>query len=186
MHPSDDPFFSRLPTLSDAELLNYTQHYSRYKVDAVQAAIVELRTRGLHVSHDALSAIERYFTRKDAQRTRLCNCDPRWLLLLSYAIFTIGLLSAFFIYVTASPTPQHPLGYDPFASKKYVRDLELYGGKINILAVEFRQWFERLWRGQNLSYTLAFLTIILSSIFWFIGSHSAPNLDTHAEKHNTP
>jgi len=186
MNPSDDTFYSRLRTLSDAELFNYTQHYARYKVEAVQAAITELRTRGFHLSNDELSAIESYFTLKETQRTRLFNCDPRWLRLLSYAIFTIGILSAVFTYVTASPPPQHPLGYDPFASKKYLRDLELYGGKINILAVEFRQWLDRLWRGQNLSYTIAFITVILSYIFWFIGSHSVSNLDTHSEKHHAP
>ncbi|HEY5864689.1 MAG TPA: hypothetical protein VI542_03920, partial [Candidatus Tectomicrobia bacterium] len=54
------------------------------------------------------------------------------------------------------------LGYDPFTSKKYVRDLELYGGKITILAVEFRQWCARLWQGHNLAYTIACI------------SHSAP------------
>ena len=186
MHPSDDPFYARLSTLSDAELFNYIHHYSRYKVDAVHAALTELRTRGVHVSHDALSDIARYFTRQEAQRARLCNCDPRWLRWLSYAILTLGLCSAAVIYVTASPPPQHPLGYDPFASKKYVRDLELYGGKINILAVEFRQWLESLWQGQKLSYTIAFLTVILSYILWFIGSHSASSLDTHSEKQNVP
>ena len=186
MHPSDDPFYARLSTLSDAELFNYIHHYSRYKVDAVHAALAELRTRGVHVSNDALSDIARYFTRQDEQRTRLCTYDPRWLRWLSYAIFTLGLCSAVVIYVTTSPPPQHPLGYDPFASKKYVRDLELYGGKINILAVEFRQWLDSLWQGQNLSYTLAFLTVIFSYILWFIGSHSASSLDTHSEKQNVP
>jgi hypothetical protein len=186
MHPSDDPFYARLLTLPDAELFHYIQHYSRYKVDAVHAAIAELRTRGVPVSQDALSEIARYFMRQEAQRTQLCHCDPRWLRWLSYAIFTLGLGSAVLIYVTASPPPQYPLGYDPFASKKYLRELELYGGKINILAVECRQWFDRLWQGQNLSYTIAFLTVILSYIFWFIGSHSALNGDPHSEKQNIP
>ena len=186
MHPSDDPFYARIPALSDAELCNYTQHYARYKVEAVYAAIAELRTRGFHVSHDELSAIERYFTLKEHQRTRPCNLAPRQLRLLSYAILTLGIFSAVFLYVTASPPPQHPLGYDPFASKKYVRDLELYGGKINILAVEFRQWFDRLWRGQNLAYTIAFLTVLLASLLRFLGSHAASNLETHAEKHHAP
>ena len=186
MHPSDDAFYARLCTLSDAELFTYIHHYSRYKVDAVYAALAELRTRGVYVSHDALSEIERYFTRQEVQQTRLGNCDPRWLRWLSYAILTLGLGSAVFIYMTASPPPQHPLGYDPFASKKYVHDLELYGGKINVLAVEFRQWLESLGRGQHLAYTLAFLTVMLSYILWFISSHAASHIDTHAEKQNGP
>jgi len=186
MHPSDDPFYARLLTLSDVELCHYIQQYSRYKADAVHAAIAELRTRGVPVSNEALSEISRYFMRQEAQRRQLCHCDPRWLRWLSYAIFTLGICSAVLIYVTASPPPQYPLGYDPFASKKYLRDLELYGGKINILAVEFRQWFDRLWRGQNLSYTIACLTVIFSYILWFIGSHSTLNGDPHSEKQYVP
>src|SRR5262249_52852494 len=186
MHPSDDPIFSRIPTLSNAELFNYVHHYSHYKADAIQAALAELRTRGLPVSQDALSDIERYLTYQEQQRMRPFNLEPRQLRWLSYAILLIGLGSAVFLYATASPPPQHPLGYDPFASKKYMRDLELYGGKINILAVEFRQWFDRLWRGKHLAYTIAVLTVLLSSLLWRMGSHAASYLDTQAEKHDTP
>ena len=70
MHPSDDPFYARLPTLSDAELFNYTHNYSHYKVEAVQAAIAELHARGVYVSHDELSEIERYFTWKERELMR--------------------------------------------------------------------------------------------------------------------
>jgi hypothetical protein len=138
--------------------------------------------RGLHVSRDALSDIERYFSRQEHQLMRPCNLNPCHLRWLSYVICIIGLCSAMFIYVTASPPPLHPLGYDPFASKKYVRELELYGGKINLLAVEFRQWFAGLWRGQTLAYPIAFLTLVLSSLLWRMGSHTAAHLDTHTEK----
>ena len=186
MQPLDDLFYARLFTLSDAELFSYIHHYSRYKADAVHAALAELRTRGVYVSQDALSEIEEYFTRQEAQRTRLCTGDPRWLRWLSCAILTLGLGSAVFLYVTSSPPPHHPLGYDPFASKKYVRDLELYGGKLNVLAVECRQWLESLWRGKTLAYTLALLTVMLSSLVWFIGSHAASHVDPQAEKHKGP
>lgn len=144
MHPSDASFYARFLTLSDAELCNYVQHYSHYQVEAVYAAIAELRTRGLPVSHDALAEIEQYFTRQEQQLMRPFNLEPRQLRWLSYVICTLGIGTAIFLYVTASPTPHQPLGYDPFASKKYLRELEVYGGKINILAVEFRQWFASL------------------------------------------
>jgi hypothetical protein len=186
MPPSDEPFYARIPTLSDAELFTYIRHYSRYKVEAVHAAIAELRTRGLPVSHATLAEIDGYFMRQETQRTRLFPGDPRWLRWLSYAIFTLGLCSAVVIYVTADPPPQHPLGYDPFASKKYIRDLERFGGTINVLAVEFRQWFDRLWRGQHLAYPIAFLTVMLSALLWFIGSQAAAHRDTHAEQDHAP
>jgi len=182
MHPADDPLYSRLSTLSDAELFNYTHDYSHYKVEAVQAAIAELRRRGLYVSKDALSEIESYFTRQEHQLMRPFNLEPGQLRLLSYVILTMGLCIAIFIYVTAPPTPHQPLGYDPFDSKKYVHDLELYGGKINVLTVEFRQWLERLWRGKNLAYIIALLTIMLACLFWFLGVRLASYLETHVEK----
>jgi hypothetical protein len=186
MAPSDDPFYARLPTLSNAELFSYIHHYSLYKVEAVQAALAELHERGLYVSQDALADIERYCTRQEQQRMRPCNLAPRYLRWLAYAIVIIGLCSAVFLYATASPPPQHPLGYDPFDSKKYVRDLERYGGKINILAVEFRQWFASLWRGKPLAYIIALLTVLLASLLWRMGSLAAAHRDTQAEQHDAP
>jgi hypothetical protein len=186
MHPSDGPFYARLLTLSDAELCNYVHHYSHYQVDAVYAAIAELHTRGVPVSHDALAEIEQYFTRQEQQRMRPFNLAPRQLRWLSYAICILGICSAVFLYVTASPPPQYPLGYDPFTSKKYLHELERYGGKINILAVELHQWLASLWHGKPLAYTIACLTIMLSSFLWFLGSPSASYIDTHAEKPHTP
>jgi hypothetical protein len=123
MPPLDDAFYARMLTLSDAELFTYIHQYSRYKAEAVQAAIAELHARGVSLSPDDLSEIDRYFTRNDPPLTRPFLVALRHLRWLSYAILVLGLLSAVVLYVTASPLPQHPLGYDPFASKKYVRDL---------------------------------------------------------------
>src|SRR5215510_14199573 len=185
MNPSDDTFYARISTLSDSELFNYTKNYSHYKVEAVQAAIAELRTRGFPLSHDKLLEIEMYFAHKDEQITRPFHFDPRQLRFLSYAIFIIGILSSVFIYFKSYSAPQNPLGYNPLDSKKYLHDLELYGGKINVMAVEFLQWFDKLWQGKNLSYIIAFITVIISSIFWFIGSHPASHLDTNSGKQNS-
>jgi hypothetical protein len=181
MPPLDEAFYARMLTLSDAELFTYIHQYSRYKAEAVQAAIAELHARGVSLSPDDLSEIDRYFTRNDPPLTRSFLVTLRHLRWLSYAILVLGLLSAVVLYVTASPPPQHPLGYDPFASKKYVRDLEIYGGKINVIAVELRQSLHKLWQGKNLAYTIAFLTALVASLCWYIGSHAASHLDTHAE-----
>jgi hypothetical protein len=186
MPPSDAPFYARLLTLSNAELFNYIHHYSDYKVDAVHAALAEVHTRGLYVSEALLSDIERYCKCQEQQRMRPFNRDPRHLRWLAYAIVFIGLGSAVFLYATTSPPPQYPLGYDPFASKKYVRELEVYGGKINIVAVEFRQWCASLWRGKPLAYTIALLTILLASLLWYMGSLVSSHLDTQAEQHDAP
>src|SRR5262249_4616193 len=109
MPPLGDPFYARLPTLSNAELFHYIHHYSDYKVDAVDAALAELHERGLYISQDVLADIERYCTRQEHQRMRLCHLEPRHLRWLAVAIVIIGLGSAVLLYVTASPPPQPPL-----------------------------------------------------------------------------
>jgi len=186
MHPADDLFSVQLLTLSNAEVLRYIHHYADYKVDAVHAAIAELERRGVYVSTDTLSEIDSYFTRQERERLLPFHLAPRHLRWLSYGIFILGIGVAIVLYVTASPPPDYPLGYDPFDSKKYLRELEVYGGKINILAVQFRQWLASLWRGKPLAYIIACLTLIVAALFWFLGSYAASDRDTHADKPPAP
>jgi len=60
--------------------------------------------------------------------------------------------------------PDNPLGYNPLETKKYVHDLELYGGKANVMAAEFREWFAGLWYGRNLAYTTAVISVLLTGV----------------------
>jgi hypothetical protein len=186
MPPLDDPFYARLLTLSDAELCTYIQHYAHYKVEAVHAALAELRMRGVYVSENTVAEINRYFTRHEQQHMRPSHLAPRHLRWLASGIFLLGIGLAIVLYVTAASPAPHPLGYDPFTSKKYLRELERYGGKINILAVEFRQWLASLWRGKALASTIAVLTLILSSLLWFIASRVASPCEPQAETPQAP
>ena len=45
---------------------------------------------------------------------------------------------------------------------RHLRELEVFGGKANILATQFRQWFEGLWEGRNLAWTVATLSAALA------------------------
>ena len=186
MPPLDDPFYARLLTLSDAELCTYIQHYAHYKVEAVHAALAELRMRGVYVSEATVAEIKRHFTRHEQQRMRPFHLEPRYLRWLSYGILTLGLGLAVLLYMTAASPSPYPLGYDPFTSKKYVRELDLYGGKINVLAVELHQWLASLWRGKALAYTIAVLTLMLSALLWFIGARAASFRETQAETPQAP
>jgi len=87
-------------------------------------------------------------------------------------ILLVGLGSAILIYRTAQNNSNTVLGYEegngsvypvrPEDSKKYLRDMELYGGKANVLADEFRRWFIGLWHGESLAFTVAGITIFIS------------------------
>jgi hypothetical protein len=80
-------------------------------------------------------------------------------------ILLAGFAAALAIYLTATPPPDNPLGYRPEDSKRYLREMEVYGGKANVLASEFRQWFDGLWHGRSLAFTVACLSVLLALAF---------------------
>lgn len=96
----------------------------------------------------------------------------RRLRFVAAAILVVGLASAIWIYLAAAPATGDALGYNPEESKQYLRTMELYGGKANVLAAELRQWFDSLWRGTRLAYTVACATVLLAGVFWFAAAAS--------------
>ena len=80
----------------------------------------------------------------------------------------MGFGIAFGIYVTAPP--DDPLAYDPAESKAYLREMEAIGGKANILAAEFMHWFDALWHGRSLAFTIAAMSVFLSVAFRFFAT----------------
>ena len=87
---------------------------------------------------------------------------------LTAAILAVGFVSAAVVYFVAGPETDNP--YDPMQNKMFLHDLELYGGKANVLAAEFRDWFTGLWQGRNLAFTIAALTVIVVLVLRFFAS----------------
>jgi hypothetical protein len=106
------------------------------------------------------------------------------LYLISAIILVAGLGSAAFIYQAAMNDPSNASGYEVIggfiypnageSSKRYVHDLELYGGKSAVLADDFMRWFAGLWRGKSLAWTVACIAIFISLCFIV-----AANLSSH-------
>lgn len=93
--------------------------------------------------------------------------------LITRAILAIGFVAAVGVYVAASARPEDPLN-EQLTSKKYLHDLEVYGGKANVLAAEFRDWFAGLWYGRNLAFTIAFLTVVTALLYRFFATPLPP------------
>ena len=106
----------------------------------------------------------------------------KYLKLISITILLIGLGGAVFLYLTAGPPDVE--NFNPLASKKYIRELELYGGKFNVLAVELNQWFADLWHGKSLAVIVGITTLALASLLWFISSFPSMSHDTEAPDTN--
>ncbi|HYX21732.1 MAG TPA: hypothetical protein VFA98_12880 [Thermoanaerobaculia bacterium] len=82
-------------------------------------------------------------------------------------ILAVGFGAAAVAWIVAGARPENPLGYDPLDNKKYIHDLQVYGGTANVLAAEFREWFAGLWYGRNLAYTIAVLTVLVVLVVRF-------------------
>jgi hypothetical protein len=84
-------------------------------------------------------------------------------------ILATGFVAAAGAWVAAAARPANPLA-EQLESKKYLHDLEVYGGKANVLAAEFREWFSGLWSGKNLAYTIVVLTVLTVLVYRFFAA----------------
>jgi hypothetical protein len=89
------------------------------------------------------------------------------------AILVVGFVSAVVIYFVAATQPETP-GFEFENSKKYLRELEVYGGKANVLATEFRHWFDGLWHGRSLAFTVAVISVVLALVYRFFATPLPP------------
>jgi len=88
------------------------------------------------------------------------------------AILFAGFASAAVIYaVNARPGAGD---YELERSKLYRHDLEVYGGRANVLADDFREWWSGLWHGRDLAYTVGALTVLAAIAYRFVATPAPP------------
>jgi hypothetical protein len=102
------------------------------------------------------------------------------LYLIAAIVLLGGLGGAIVIYLMAGNTPDLTLIQDFENSKRYRHDLELYGGKWNVLADEFMRWFAGFWHGKSLAFTIACITILVS-LGLFVFARYMPHLSYDPE-----
>jgi hypothetical protein len=79
------------------------------------------------------------------------------------AILVAGLTAALVIYLTATNAPDRG-GESSEDSKRYLRQMESYGGKATVAATELRQWLDGLWHGRTLAFTVASLSLLAAAV----------------------
>jgi hypothetical protein len=103
--------------------------------------------------------------------------------LIAVAILVLGLGGALWIYVAAVLAPGDISGEDPTDSKQYQRQMELYGGKANVLAADLMRWLGSLWHGRRLALTVACATVAVAGGVWLLtdpmpaDGHERPSRD---------
>lgn len=119
---------------------------------------------------------------------------PTRLKLLGAIILMVGLGSAALIYQRAENGSYGALGYEvvngtiypimPQDSKMYIHNLELYGGKLNVIMDDFRRWFLGLWHGKSLAFIIAGTSIMISFGFFYAANHWKPRLESNVDNEN--
>ena len=66
------------------------------------------------------------------------------------------------VYVMAGPRVEDDDLYDIEHSKRYLRQVEMIGGKAGLLANDLREWSSGLFHGRSLAYTIAVVTPIIA------------------------
>ncbi len=116
--------------------------------------------------------------------------------LISAIILVIGLGGAALIYHRAANLPGGASGYEtadgtilpmmPEDSKMYRHNLEVYGGKMNVMMDDFRRWFVGLWQGKSLALIIACTTIIISYGFFYAANYLSQPLESAGHPENNP
>ena len=119
---------------------------------------------------------------------------PTYLNLISAIILVVGLGSATLIYQRAGNDPYGALGYEvvdghiypimPEDSKMYSHNLELYGGKLNVIMDDFRRWFAGLWQGKSLALIIACTAIMISLGFFYAANYLRQPLESDIDNEN--
>lgn len=95
------------------------------------------------------------------------------------AVLIAGVCGAVAIWLTARDDPGPAYQFvvvdgkavpiAPGESKRYVRDVQRFGGKAGVLFDEFDRWFAALWRGKSLAVTVGWLAVFLSVGLFLLG-----------------
>ena len=103
------------------------------------------------------------------------------LYLISALILVVGLGSSVAIYVSAGSGPEEGDQYEIVGnkiypggqerSKAYRHNLEVFGGKAAVLADDFNRWFEGLWQGRTLAFTVGLMFLVTSLGFFLAARH---------------
>jgi hypothetical protein len=83
---------------------------------------------------------------------------------LSAAILIVGAAAALGVYIHAVRVGP-PAADSLEDNKQYLRQMEYYGGKGNVLAEQIREWLASLWHGKSLAFTVAFLAVLVAGGF---------------------
>ena len=104
----------------------------------------------------------------------------------------MGLGSAAFIYQRSGNDPSGEVADETMRlimlqnSKLYRHNLEVYGGKLNVMMDDFRRWLGGLWHGKSLALLIACTSILISFGFFYVANNLPQTSDSDVHPDNDP
>lgn len=105
--------------------------------------------------------------------------------LIALSILIVGLISAAAIYYAAEPDTISDQGYEVIDGRLYqanpdkaaIHSLQVYGGDMAVTAVKINYWWVKLWHGEELGFTIGYITLFASGLILLVSSraHSHKN-----------
>ena len=94
---------------------------------------------------------------------------------LGAGVLLIGLTAALMIYAFAADDAGMDYARQIASGRLYEHNVGVMGGKFAVHADQFNQWFDGLWHGRPLAYTVAVLAVAISLVcFWVAWMASGP------------
>jgi hypothetical protein len=101
---------------------------------------------------------------------------------VGYAVLAVGCGCSFWAYhVAVNDELGDALMAQARDTKGYQGQMELLGGKANVLGNDIQGWFLGLWHGRNLAYTLAVITIVLALACFYV-AFALPDLPAFGDE----
>ncbi|HEY2020996.1 hypothetical protein [Paraburkholderia sp.] len=94
------------------------------------------------------------------------------------AIMLAGFIAAALLYASAPP-PDSAVAMYSIVDPRYQIELQQIGGNAAVLMAQLHQWFDSLWHGVRLAYTVAVLGIVIAGVCFFIGYFFADEQAPH-------
>jgi hypothetical protein len=183
-------FEERIPSMSEGELRGVVGDPLGYRREIVEAAVLELQKRGLaidEVTRARVRALLEGRARDEAdtlarRAVRALGATPAQRMIriheLALGLLLLTACAAALIWTTAPEDAPNPFGIDAQDTKKYLREVELFGGKATLLATQLSRWWQGLWHGRGLAVTVAALGSAVAVACWLILRAEARTLDT--------
>jgi hypothetical protein len=94
--------------------------------------------------------------------------------LVTVLLVVVGWTVAAIVYFHAAPPDDDPLRqfHD---SKSYQQQVERFGGKATVFANDLTDWIASLFRGQNLAFTIAGITLMVAFGYFFRATRRTPD-----------